>query len=385
MRFVFFHLMPWPDLPDDFEERERAAWVTYPNVHYDPERGATLYRHYLEEMVYAEELGFDAIGCNEHHQTAYGLMPAPNLIAAMLVQRTRRAQIAILGNAIPLRDHPLRIAEEIAMLDVISGGRIISGFVRGIGPEYHSYTMNPATSLERFREAHDLIVRAWTEPGPFPWRGEHYRLEYVNPWPRPLQRPHPPIWIPSQGSGETIRWTVERRYTFLLTFTPFENVARHMATFRAEARDVGYEASPEQMGWAVPVYVGETDETALRDAAPHVEYLFNKGLKRPPSVFFPPGYLTEQSAKQVQRAYGQLGNSRLTAEGLSEGGQFVVGSADTVTRRLEEYVERSGIGVFVPLLQFGSMGHEQALGNMERFASGVMPRLRRSTASRAGV
>jgi alkanesulfonate monooxygenase SsuD/methylene tetrahydromethanopterin reductase-like flavin-dependent oxidoreductase (luciferase family) len=376
MKFVFFHLMPWPHLPADFETTERSAWVTYSNANYDPEQGSRLYGQYLDQMAYAEELGFDAIACNEHHQTAYGLMPSPNVIAAMLVQRTSRARIAILGNAIPLRDHPLRIAEEIAMLDVISGGRIICGFVRGIGPEYHSFGINPATSLERFREAHDLILASWTCPGPFPWRGSHYDLEYVNPWPRPLQQPHPPIWIPSQGSGETVRWAAERRYTFVLTFTPHENVVRHMARFREEARDLGYEAEPDQMGWAAPIYVGETDAQAFEEAAPHAEYLFNKGLKRPPAVFFPPGYLTEQSARQVQQAYGPLGLEHHDAARLQRDGQVIIGSAATVTERLREHVDRSGIGVLVPLLQFGSMGHEQAAGNMERFAAHVMPRLR---------
>ena len=206
MQFYFFHLMPYDRLPADFDEKYDSAWVTFPNRHYDPEHGHQLYTRYLDELVYAEELGFDGICANEHHQNAYGLMPAPNLIAASLIQRTKRVKIAILGNALPLRDHPLRVAEEVAMLDVISGGRIISGFVRGIGCEYYSYGVNPTYSRERHLEAHDLIIRAWTEPGPFSFRGKHYQVRYVNVWPRPIQQPHPPVWIPSQGSVETL-WT----------------------------------------------------------------------------------------------------------------------------------------------------------------------------------
>ena len=149
MQFYFFHLMPYDQLPADFDEKYDSAWVTFPNRHYDPERGHKLYTRYLDELVYAEELGFDGICANEHHQNAYGLMPAPNLIAASLIQRTKRIKIAILGNALPLRDHPLRVAEEVAMLDVISGGRIISGFDRGIGCEYYSYGINLTYSRER--------------------------------------------------------------------------------------------------------------------------------------------------------------------------------------------------------------------------------------------
>ena len=211
MKFTYFHLMPWPHLPADFEDTEPSAWVSYSNRNYDPAKGHELYHEYLSELVYAEELGYDTIAVNEHHQTAYGLMPAPNIMASWLIANTKRAKIAILGNAIPLRDHPLRVAEELAMMDVISGGRIVCGFVRGIGPEYHNFTMNPAIGLERFREAHDLIIKAWTERGPFRWEGHHYPLEYVNPWPRPMQHPHPPVWVPSQGSGETIAWAAERR------------------------------------------------------------------------------------------------------------------------------------------------------------------------------
>src|SRR3972149_4198946 len=196
MDFFYFHLMPWPHLPEDFDTAHPSAWVTFSNRHYDPERGHALYNRYLDELEYAEALGWDGICVNEHHQNAYGTMPAPNLMAAALVRRTSRVKIAILGNGLPLRDHPLRVAEEVAMLDVISRGRILSGFVRGLGAEYHSFSMSPAFSRERFLEAHDLIIRAWTEPGPFPFEGKHYKLRYVNVWPRPLQQPHPPIWIP---------------------------------------------------------------------------------------------------------------------------------------------------------------------------------------------
>ena len=373
MKFTYFHLMPWPDLPDDFEETERSAWVTYSNGNYDPKRGQELYQQYLSELVYAEELGYDAIAVNEHHQTAYGLMPAPNIMASWLIANTTKAKIAILGNAIPLRDHPLRIAEELAMMDVISGGRIVCGFVRGIGPEYHNFTMNPAVGLERFREAHDLIMKAWTEPGPFRWEGRHYPQEYVNPWPRPMQQPHPPIWVPSQGSSETIEWAAERRYTFVITFTPHKNVTRFMGLYREEARKNGYEASPDQMAWAVPVYIGETDESAMAEAAPHAEYMFNKLLKRPWPVFFPPGYLSEASAQGVQKAFSGIGTQRVLAEKLNEEGQMLIGSAKTVLERLKAFNDEDGVGNLVILNQFGSMPHEMAVANMERFARDVMP------------
>src|SRR5438270_7554526 len=186
MQFFFFHLMPYPVLPEDYDEKYASSFVVLPNTYFDPVYGHDLYNRYLDELEMADQLGFDAICVNEHHQNAYGLMPAPNIIAATLARRTSNAKIAILGNCIPLRDHPLRVAEEVAMLDVITGGRIISGFVRGLGVEQFTFGLSPFHSRERFFEAHDLIIKAWTEPGPFEWYGKHYKFPHVNVWPRPI-------------------------------------------------------------------------------------------------------------------------------------------------------------------------------------------------------
>jgi len=163
MQIVLFHLMPYADLDLEAGRRNGTVWVKLPNRHFDPEKGHRLYNRFLDELEYGEKLGFDVIAVNEHHQTAYGLMPSPIVTASALARRTSKVRIAILGSALPLRSHPLTIAEEHAMIDVISGGRLISGFVRGIGAEYHTFGVNPTFSHDRFHEAHDLIVRAWTE------------------------------------------------------------------------------------------------------------------------------------------------------------------------------------------------------------------------------
>src|SRR5262249_12048292 len=183
MKFTFFHLMPYRPLDMMERHKHRAGWVVLPNALYDPVKGAEEYHSYIDQLSHAEKLGFDIIAVNEHHQTAYGLIPAPNLIASTLIQRTRKAKIAILGRALPLVNNPVNIAEEFAMLDNLSKGRIITGFVRGIGNEYHATGINPSFSHERFQEAHDLIVAAWSRPGPFSFEGEQYNLRYVNCWP----------------------------------------------------------------------------------------------------------------------------------------------------------------------------------------------------------
>ena len=138
-------------------EGSARSWVKLSNRHYDPEKGAALYERYLNQLERAEELGFDGIGVNEHHQTAYGMMPSPIVMASALARRTHRVKICILGSALPLRQHPLTLAEEHAMIDTLTRGRLITGFVRGIGAEYHVFGVDPTTSHERFHEAHDLM------------------------------------------------------------------------------------------------------------------------------------------------------------------------------------------------------------------------------------
>jgi alkanesulfonate monooxygenase SsuD/methylene tetrahydromethanopterin reductase-like flavin-dependent oxidoreductase (luciferase family) len=230
------------------------------------------------------------------------MMPIPGVLAGALARSVKRGKLAILGRALPLLNNPLMVAEEYAMLDNLTRGRFIAGFVRGIGAEYHATGVNPVLSQERFAEAHDLIVRAWTEPGPFAYEGKHYHFNYVNPWPRPYQSPHPPIWIPSQGSSSTIRWAAAMRYTYAQTLSPIAAVARFFQMYRDEAEKAGYQASPDQLAWSNTIYVADTDEKAMREARPHLEALVNRLLKMPTEMLLPPGYTNIESMKRVRAA-----------------------------------------------------------------------------------
>src|SRR5438105_7303439 len=377
MKLVSFHLMPYRPLDLEEAAKHRSAWVVLPNRLYDPVKGAEEYAHHIDALVYAEELGFDAIGVNEHHQTAYGLMPAPNLIASALIQRTKRVQIAILGRALPLVNNPIYIAEEFAMLDNLSKGRIIAGFVRGIGSEYHSSGTNPYFSHERFHEAHDLIIKAWTEPGPFAFDGDHFSLRYVNLWPRPYQNPHPPIWIPSQGSKETIDWAShpDRRYTYLQTFSPVKVVQRYLKQYRDTCANYGYGCEDRQLGWAVPVYVGASDEAARREAKEHFEAFRNVYVRMPIEMLLPPGYTSRESLKNVMKAKAQMFGD-VTIDQAIELGLFVCGSADTVYKAFEGYWREMHFGNLLVMCQFGTLPADLTRANMERFARGVLPRLK---------
>jgi len=378
MQVILFHLMSYADLDFEATKDHETVWVNLPNKYFDPVKGHQLYNRYLDELEYGEVLGFDGVAVNEHHQTAYGLMPSPIVMASALARRTKKVKIAILGSALPLRQHPITVAEEHAMIDVITGGRLISGFVRGIGAEYHTFGINPTISHDRFHEAHDLIVQAWTRPGPFSFTGRHYNLEYVNLWPRPFQTPHPPIWVPSQGSKETIDWAAlpDHRYTYLQTFSPAAVVEKYLQSYRDTAQGYGYEAADSQLGWAVPVYVSDTDEQARKEAKVHFELFRNRLLKMPIEMLLPPGYTSRDSLKNLMKAKASL-SQELTIDKAIDMGMFVCGTANTVRQMLEDHWSKMHFDNLLTMMHFGSLPQDLTKRSMEMFAKDVLPHIQK--------
>jgi alkanesulfonate monooxygenase SsuD/methylene tetrahydromethanopterin reductase-like flavin-dependent oxidoreductase (luciferase family) len=374
MKIFNFHLMPYRHADLDAIGRNGSAWVTFSNSHYDPKKGAELYHDYLDQMELADQLGFDGVCLNEHHQTAYGMMPIPGVLAGALARSVKRAKLAVLGRALPLLNNPLMVAEEYAMLDNLTRGRFIAGFVRGIGAEYHAMGINPANSRERFSEAHDLIIRAWTEPGPFVYSGKHYQFNYVNPWPRPYQAPHPPIWIPSQGSSSTIKWAALMRYTYCQTLSPIASVAKFFQMYRDEAEKAGYEASPDQLAWSNSIYVAETDEKAMREAKPHMEALVNKLLVMPIEMLLPPGYTNFESLERIRKM--KLSGKPQSFEDLVKLGVVIIGSPNTVREKLAEYQDLAGFNTSLTKTQFGTLPHDMAVANMHAVAQEILPAFR---------
>lgn len=375
MKFFAFHLMPWDRLPADFAQRHASAWTWIPNALYDPAHGGTLYNRYLDELVLADRLGFDGVCVNEHHQNAYGLMPSPNLMGAILARQTRNVKIAVIGNALPLYNPPTRVAEEFAMIDVISGGRLIAGMVVGGGPEYFSFSVNPTFARSMFSEAFDLILRAWTEPGPFEHYGQHWKLRYVNPWPRPLQQPHPPIWIPGAGSKETIDFVAQRRFGYMgIPYFHLDFFQRNFDMFRDACNRAGYTASPEQLGWLLPIYCAETDEQAWNEYEPHLRYFIDNLLQG--LVVLPPGYTSARSVAAIGKALDKFMSAAKTRQELERGGYVVVGSPATVRDRLSELIPRLGVGNLLGLFQMGTLPNELTCRSMTIFAEQVIPGLR---------
>jgi alkanesulfonate monooxygenase SsuD/methylene tetrahydromethanopterin reductase-like flavin-dependent oxidoreductase (luciferase family) len=281
----------------------------------------------------------------------------------------------VLGNAIGIRGNPLRVAEEIAMLDHLTDGRLVSGFVRGIGWEYFGHSINPTRSRDRFDEAHDLIIKAWTSDEMFQWISPNYEYRYVNIWPRPLQEPHPPIYIPGAGSTETMRFVAEHRYTYMSVYAPSRVVGRWFDGYRQAAAELGYVPEQDKIALSIPIYVAETDEQAHREARQHLLWLFRKGLKQGPELMFPPGYMSQSSMRGLLMA-GMKPFAELTYEELLADGYAVVGSPDTVAARLRELHDELGFGQVIGLFALGDITHEETTRSMELFAAQVMPAVR---------
>ena len=216
MKVSMFHLMPHRELPDDFEDRYHSVWVDPPwSELADPERVGQYYNWTLDELIYADKMGMDGICVNEHHQNAYGFMPNPNLMGSVLARSTKNAALVQMGATLPTTHPPVRIAEEYAMLDCISGGRLIAGMPLGTSADANfCYGIPPIVQRERYREAHDLIVDAWTRDEMFAFNGKYTQLRYVNIWPKPIQKPHPPIWVPGGGSSSTWDFVCEKNYCY---------------------------------------------------------------------------------------------------------------------------------------------------------------------------
>jgi alkanesulfonate monooxygenase SsuD/methylene tetrahydromethanopterin reductase-like flavin-dependent oxidoreductase (luciferase family) len=381
MKFTWFNLMPWPYLPDDFREKHRSVWVDIPSSLYDPVRGHELYNIYLDELEYAEQLGYDGIGVNEHHANAYGMMPSPNIMAAALARRTSKAALVVLGNSIALYNPPIRVAEEFAMLDVISGGRLLAGFPVGTSMDTnYVYGDIPALTRERYAEAHELIMRAWREPEPFAFNGRYTKLRYANCWPKPIQSP-PPIFIPGGGSLETYDFCLDFDYVYCyLSFSGYKRAKQLMDGYWQRVQERGKDMSPYRAGFAQTIVVAESDKEAERDYREHIDYFYNRCLHVYPGFADAPGYRTIKTLKanvttqMTQQALGDV--SKMSWDQLVNDGYVIAGSPDTVAAQMKELITGLRVGNIFCLIHVGDMPKDKCMRSSKLFAEEVMPQLR---------
>lgn len=350
--------------------------LSYPvgRQNFDPEIAAQTYHNHVEEFQLCEEVGFDAIGINEHHGSPYSLGNSPNVFLAYVAAHTKRIKLTMVGNLLPIHGHPLRVAEELAMLDVMTRGRIIAGFARGIAREYLVLPVALKESRPRFEEALDVILGAWTTDV-FSHDGEFYHYKDVDMWPRPYQKPHPPVWV-GAISPEATR-NVARRPGVVLatTFQPTAWIKNQLKVFREAAAEAGRTVTDDDIVYARHVFVAETQKEAEKLYKPHSDYYWHnllgdinnaaiaKILEINPDLTF----------EQVKTPYPY---HSAPFETLREDGMVLVGTPDQVFKELmEQYDEVGGFGTFLAIVRAAAMPQELVLSNIRLFGKEVIPRL----------
>ena len=375
MEFVYFHLMPYTAIEDTGTD-----WPVS-NEQFDPVLGKKFYDDYIDNLVFAEECGFDWIGFNEHHMSPYGLMSNPNLIGAALIQRTKTAKIAITGNLIPLLN-PVRVAEEYAMLDVMSGGRLIAGFLRGIPHEYVAYNIAPSESYSRLEEAVQLIKRCWTERQPFGWEGEHYQFRAISIWPRPAQQPMPPIIM--SGSNETSVRNAARHNAKLgiVAIAELDHAANLIKIYKEEARAHGWEPGPEDILAGALSFVAETNKEAEETLERGREYfvrVLTGGVRTAQSLVLQKTRFFDEATrgkfKDIRKTFGRTVKEMVAAGGI------LCGDPDRACEQLERLQKKLGIGVFNVNMKVGNIPDDAITHSMELFRDRIIPEFKPSKAA----
>ena len=370
----WFSEQPYGHVTAEDVEKYPSGRLDFPNSYFDPQKAYQLYNQYHEQYALADEVGFDGIMTNEHHAAFWCMKPSVNLDAAVIAKLTKKVRIAILGNVIAIND-PIRMAEEIAMLDCYSGGRVISGFVRGTAVETLQGGIDPTENRERFEEAHDLIVKCWTEPGPFRYEGKHYHYRMVNPWVLPMQKPHPPVWFPGVSSPESVVWAARRQIPYMNLGSRLDYTYQLRKIYIDTATETGFMPGPEHFGYLLKVLVADTDEKAQEIGR---TYMWNEEhrLRGPREHNDPPGYQSRAAVKIQVSIPGGAGLGRVaTYEELQEADNIIVGSPETVTRKLTGIVQHLNPGYFHIYGNEGDMAHKDVMRSIELLGKEVIPAL----------
>jgi alkanesulfonate monooxygenase SsuD/methylene tetrahydromethanopterin reductase-like flavin-dependent oxidoreductase (luciferase family) len=398
MKIGYFTERPVRWLPEEVILKNGAHFGVS-NKYYDREKAADEYNYWIDENCYAEELGFDIVALNEHHGNPFCMGSVMNVEAGILARLTKKARILLIGNPLPVIKHPLRMAEELAEIDLISRGRLITGWVRGAGSEQFFNNANPAYNREYFEEAHDFIVQAWTRPGPWRYEGKHFHFRHVNPWALPYQKPHPPMWIPGVLSPETVQWCAEHGYPYFGLGTSLGPTCDLWEFYADTAQKAGYQAGPENFGYVVPTFVAETEEKAQELGK---GFLFGGGQNSFARVehTLPPGYNSKDAirrlAKQPQGSWLGISGEKLrghTEERIIDAEeihrklepgykrsqqqlQLIIGNPKNVANKLKTILSVIRPGAVVMFNVQGPVSNQDRQTSMRLIAQEVMPELK---------
>jgi alkanesulfonate monooxygenase SsuD/methylene tetrahydromethanopterin reductase-like flavin-dependent oxidoreductase (luciferase family) len=383
---LFFHLMPYKGLPEDFVEKYGSVWVDIDTRLYNPDLIREYFHDYLDQLRFADQLGFDGICVNEHHSNGYAIMASPQMMAAILARETSHAAIVLMGCSIALYDPPMRVAEDMATIDAMSGGRVVAGFPMGTPFDTcYAYGQNPSSVRQKYKEAYEIIMRTWASDDMFAYNGDYYKQPFINTFIKPKQRPHPPVWVPGGGSVETWRWAAEKNFGYGYTSFYGALAARtQVAGFWDFVDQAGQERNPFRLGMVQFIGVAKDRDEAMRLYREPAEYLYNRNLKVGARWAVPPGYQSEETKRmQVQstmqqaalKAVGAIRTGKLTMEEIVERGYVIIGSPDEVAEQVRANCIDLNCGNMMALLQFGNMRTEVGMYNLELYGRYVKPQL----------
>jgi natural product biosynthesis luciferase-like monooxygenase protein len=326
---------------------------------------AQLYTHWLEQIDAAEELGFDSLWVTEHHFRYFGgMLPNPQLLLAAAAARTKRMRLGAAVSLLPMH-HPLQIAEDFAMVDLLSAGRLNFGAGRGMHPlEYAVFNADWGTAQRRLPEALDVIVSAWTDDA-FEWSGEHYHYPKLSVYPKPAQKPHPPIYVTANRDPESFRMIGQRGYHLMtLPWVATNELQRSRVEFYFEAlREGGHAVESKEVFVMYPAYVSDSDGQARSEVLEHWNRWREFALD---ALGLNPGK-GEAYQKTVRH---------LDYDAMASDSRGVFGGPDTCVRILRKIIEAVGPTHIGLTFHFGGLSQHKVVRSMERFARQVMPAVR---------
>jgi len=339
----------------------RPEWPV-PSGAYDREAGAQAYQGMIERLQLVEELGFDWVSVSEHHYSPRILTPNPIVAAAFIAAHVKKLRIALLGPIVP-QSNPVRVAEELAMLDTLTQGRLVAGLLRGTTNEYLTYDLNPKEARERTDEGMDLILKAWTEPQPFAWQGRHFQFRTVSIWPRPLQQPYPTTYALGT-SKESCTFAASHRLGCGVSYGSWESTARATRYYREECARHGWEPGPDDILYRANMILADTDTEA--------QEMFDTQSKQAP---FPlragvrEALMTLDSRNVAGVARPAIVNAALPTT--------FIGGPDTIIEQIQRCRDEIGAGVIdLSLTSPSSRDMGLLTRSLELFGTKVLPRIR---------
>jgi alkanesulfonate monooxygenase SsuD/methylene tetrahydromethanopterin reductase-like flavin-dependent oxidoreductase (luciferase family) len=383
-RGYYFCEMPYAYTPEP--QYAEVTRTTMPNRWVDPDATNALYKKYFDLVEAADRLGLD-IMFNEHHGTLSNLNAPMPLSIAVAARITHKARLLALGNPLANRPDPVRIATEMAMIDVLSHGRLDCGFVKGSPYELSATNGRPTDMTPRLYEAADLIVKAWTShDGPFNWEGEFFHHRQVNIVPRPYQQPHPPVWI-TTVTKSSVPTIAQRGYVLATMMLGTERSREMFQAYRQDfVAQFGAQPHPSKMAYAGLICVGDNDDEAIRDM-PKVQDFFRQSFRAPKGQLDVPGYIDPNGRAAMFRAAAERGGgadvymdnfSEADPLDLVEHGIAFAGSPESVFEQLKAFFYGvGGFGNFMGLFHGSTMTYEITERSMRLFATEVLPRFRK--------